>query len=321
MTKILINDGIHADGKLLLEEAGFEIEMEKVPQDKLSEELPKYDAIVVRSATKIRKELIDLCPNLKLIARGGVGLDNIDVDYAKEKGIKVINTPAASSQSVAELALGHMLNVSRKLHIANREMPSKGNTSFKALKKECSKGTELKGKTLGIIGYGRIGQTITQIGLALGMRVLPVDLYVDRATLTFNLYDKGRVGVFAETYTVSMEEMLQNADYITLHVPFSGGKPLLGKEEMAKMKKGAVIINTARGGAVDEDALLEGLKSGQIGGAGLDVFENEPTPKQELMDHPSVSVSPHIGASTTEAQRNIGLELADQILEFFGANG
>lgn len=313
--KILINDGIHPDGKLLLEEAGFELEMNKVPQDELADKLPAYDAVVVRSATKIRKEVIDLCPKLKVIARGGVGLDNIDVDYARSKDIAVINTPTASSQSVAELALAHMLTLSRSLHLSNKEMPQRGATEFKALKKSYSGGSELKGKTMGIIGFGSIGQTITQMGLALGMKVLPTDLMLDQATLQFNLYDQGRVGVFADVYTVPMEELLADSDFITLHVPFSGGKAILGAEEMAKMKKGVCIINTARGGAVDEEALLEGLKSGQIGGAGLDVFENEPTPRQELLDHERVSVTPHIGASTLEAQRNIGLELADQLID------
>src|SRR6056297_4175 len=312
--KILINDGIHPDGKLLLEEAGFELSMEKVPQDELAKELPAYDAVVIRSATKIRKDLIDQCPKLKVIARGGVGLDNIDVEYARSKDIAVINTPTASSQSVAELALAHMLTLSRSLHLSNSHMPHRGNSEFKTLKKAYSGGSELKGKTMGIIGFGSIGQTITQMGLALGTKVLPVDLKIDQATLQFNLYDQGRVGVFAEVYTVPMEELLEDSDYITLHVPFSGGKPILGGEELAKMKKGVCIINTARGGAVDEAALLKGLESGQIGGAGLDVFENEPTPRQELLEHDRVSVSPHIGASTAEAQRNIGLELADQLI-------
>jgi D-3-phosphoglycerate dehydrogenase len=252
-----------------------------------------------------------------MIARGGVGLDNIDVDYAQSKGIKVVNTPEASSRSVAELALGHMLAISRNLHLSNREMPENGHTDFKALKKSYSGGMELKDKTLGIIGFGRIGQTVTQLGLAVGMRVLPVDLAIDQATLQFNLYDKGRVGVFAEVYTVNKEEMLKDSDFITIHVPFSGGKALIGKEEISQMKKGAIIINTSRGGAVDEDALLEGLENGQIGGACLDVFEGEPAPKEALLKHERVSVSPHIGASTKEAQRNIGLELADKLIEHF----
>lgn len=317
MTKILINDGIHPDGKLLLEKAGFELTTEKVPQEKLSEELPKYDAITVRSATKVRKDLIDQCPNLKMIARGGVGLDNIDVEYARSKGIKVVNTPEASSRSVAELALGHMLAVSRSLHLSNREMPSKGSSDFKSLKKNYSKGSELKGKTLGVIGFGRIGQTISQIGLAIGMRVLPIDLQIDEATLNFNLYDNGRVGFFAEVPTVKKEEMLEKSDYITIHVPFSGGKPILGKDEINRMKDGVVLINTSRGGAIDEHALLEGLESGKIKAAGLDVFENEPSPNEKLLSHERVSVSPHIGASTEEAQSNIGVEMAEAIIAYF----
>ncbi len=318
MIKILANDGVHADCKTLLNEAGYQVDTEKIPQDQLMEKLPEYDVVIVRSATKITKALIDNCPKLKLICRAGVGLDNIDIDHAKEKGIPVMNTPAASSQSVAELAFGHMFNLARFLQVANRQMPVEGNTAFKGLKKQFSSGIQLRGKTLGVIGFGRIGQEVARIGLAMGMNVMPVDLMIDKADIHLNLYNRNDVRLSVTVDTHEWEEVLRNADFITLHVPFSGGKPLISTDEIAMMKPGVFLINTARGGAIDEEALLEGLNSGQIGGAGIDVFENEPTPKIEILKHSKISLSPHIGASTLEAQSNIGLELADRILAFFG---
>lgn len=317
MVKILVNDGIHPDGKMLLEEAAYQVDTIKIPQERLATELPQYDVICVRSATKVRKDLIDQCPNLKIIARGGVGLDNIDVDYARSKGITVINTPAASSQSVAELAFAHFFTLARSLHLANREMPSKGDSEFKALKKAYSKGVQLRGKTLGVIGFGRIGQEAARIGLALGMNVMPVDLVIDETEIGINLFNNENVRLSVKLETREWEEVLAKSDFITLHVPFTG-KAILGKEEFAKMKDGVIVVNAARGGTIDEAALLEALESGKVAGAGLDVFESEPNPRAELLDHPRVSVSPHIGASTLEAQTNIGLELADRIIAFFG---
>ncbi|MFK7982861.1 MAG: D-2-hydroxyacid dehydrogenase [Saprospiraceae bacterium] len=317
MVKILINDGIHPDGQLLLEEAGYQVQTDKIAQEDLAAQLPNFDAICVRSATKVRTALIDQCPNLKAICRGGVGLDNIDVAHARSKDIKVINTPAASSKSVAELAFGHMFNLSRFLHLSNRDMPAKGNTEFKKLKKSYAKGQELRGRNLGIIGFGRIGQETAKIGLGLGMTVLPVDLMLDDATIDMTFQGNKAITVSIKIDTVAMDEMLAKADYISLHVP-SLGKALLGAEEMKKMKDGVILINTARGGTIDEDALLAALESGKVGGAGLDVFDNEPTPRADLLNHPRISVSPHIGASTQEAQRNIGLELAEKLIDLFG---
>ncbi|MEM0994981.1 MAG: D-2-hydroxyacid dehydrogenase [Bacteroidota bacterium] len=318
MVRILVNDGIHPDGKMLLEEAGYEVITEKVSQEDLPKELPNYHAIIVRSATKVRKDLIDLCPNLKIIARGGVGLDNIDVDYARSKGITVMNTPAASSQSVAELVFGHMFTLARSLHLSNREMPVKGGTAFKKLKKSYSKGIQLRGKKLGIIGLGRIGREVARIGLGMGMKVMPVDLIVNEINVDIALYSSEEVGLSVKLTTFPLEEMLKEADFITLHVPFSGGKPILGAEEIAKMKNGSYIINAARGGTVDEQALLAALESGKLAGAALDVFDLEPSPQAEILEHDKISLTPHTGASTLEAQRNIGLELADKIIAFYG---
>jgi len=316
MIKVLANDGIHPDGKLLLEDAGFEVHTDKIPQDELMTKLQEYEVICVRSVTKIRQPLIDACPNLKVVARGGVGLDNIDVDYARSKGVAVMNTPAASSQSVAELVFAHMFTLSRSLHLANRQMPGEGNSAFKKLKKSYSKGFQLRGRTLGIVGFGRIGQEVARIGLALGMNIKPVDLVVESSDIHIDLYSSDSVSMAVKVPTVEMDEMLSESDFITFHVP-SIGRALIGADEIAKMKDGVVLINTARGGTIDEDALLAGLNSGKIGGAGLDVFVNEPTPREDLIQHDRVSASPHIGASTAEAQRNIGLELADQIIAFY----
>lgn len=317
MIKILANDGIEADGQLLLEDAGYEVNTNKIAQADLINALPSYDVVIVRSATKIRKELIDVCPNLKIIARGGVGLDNIDVEYAVSKGIRVINTPAASSRSVAELAFGHMLSLARFLHSANRLMPVKGSTEFKSLKSNFAGGIELKGKTLGILGFGRIGQETAKIALGLGMKVLPVDLYVDAATISIELFEINQASLSVKLDTVSIDTMLTHSDLITVHIPFSGDKALIGAEEISKMKDGVILINTARGGIISEEALLTALESGKVAGAALDVFDNEPTPNPALLTHPRISLSPHIGAATNEAQSNIGKELADQIIAHF----
>ncbi len=314
MVKILVNDGIEADGKLLLEEAGYEVDTTKVPQDALMTELPNYDVIIVRSATQVRKDLIDACPNLKIIARGGVGTDNIDVDYARSKGIEIITTPAASSQSVAELAMGHIFALTRFLHRSNREMAT---GDFKKLKAAYAEGIQLKGKTLGIVGFGRIGQELARIALAMGMNVLASDPYIKKTDLTISLYNTKDVKLSISLRSYPLDEVLKKSDFISLHTP-ALGKPLIGADEMAMMKNGAIIVNCARGGVIDEDALLAALESGKIGGAGLDAFKNEPNPRADLLNHPRISVSPHIGAATVEAQANIGLELADKIIAFFG---
>jgi D-3-phosphoglycerate dehydrogenase len=313
--KILVNDGIEPIGKQLLEAAGFTVDTHKIGQADLPSRLNEYDAICVRSATKVRKDLIDACPNLKAIGRGGVGLDNIDVEYAKSKGIAVINTPAASSRSVGELAMAHMLSLSRFLYQSNREMPQNGDTQFNDLKKAYAKGIELEGKTMGIVGFGRIGQETAKCALGMGMDVLAVDPYVSEVTLAIG---PSALGFEVDITTVNMEDMLADADYISLHIP-SVGKPILGAEEFAKMKDGVIIINCSRGGTIDEDALLEALNSGKVAAAGLDVFDNEPTPRKDILSHPRISLTPHIGASTEEAQNKIGQELAEKMIAALNA--
>lgn len=308
--KILANDGIDDGGKLLLEKAGFTIITEKVSQENLAKAINEnnFSGLTVRSATKVRRDVIDACPNLKLIGRGGVGMDNIDVEYAKSKGIAVVNTPAASSLSVAELVFAHLFTLVRFLQDANRVMPLEGISGFDMLKKKYAGGTELSGKTIGIIGIGRIGQAVARIALGMGMKVIAHDPFVQEAAIDFEIAGNK---ISVPIKTCSLDEVFAQSDFITVHVP--GGK-LITKNEIAKMKNSVMLVNASRGGVMDENDLLEALNSGKIAGAGLDVFENEPNPKQELLQHPKISLTPHIGAATKEAQERIGIELAEKII-------
>ncbi|SEL14837.1 D-2-hydroxyacid dehydrogenase [Parapedobacter koreensis] len=310
--KILANDGIDPLGKQLLEKAGFTVDTTHIPQDDLAEKLQAYDAITVRSATKVRQALIDACPNLKLIGRGGVGMDNIDVEYARAKGIAVVNTPAASSLSVAELVFAHLLGGVRFLYDAQRKMPQEGDTNFGGLKKAYAAGVELRGKTLGVIGFGRIGKETAKVGLGLGMDVIISDLFEAPEKLPLTL--SGGTVVEVPIQQVALTELLQRADFISLHVPFTD-KPIIGKDEFELLKPGVGLVNASRGGVIDELALIDALDSGKVAFAGLDVFENEPTPRKALLTHPKVSLTPHIGAATNEAQERIGEELANLIIE------
>lgn len=309
--KILANDGIDAVGKELLEKAGFTVITEKVAQENLAKELNDkgYVALTVRSATKVRKDVIDACPGLKVIGRGGVGMDNIDVDYAREKGINVINTPAASSNSVAELVFAHLFNAVRFLYDSNRMMPVTGEEKFDELKKKYAKGVELRGKTIGIVGFGRIGQYAAKMALGLGMKVLAFDPFVTEAIIEIEI--EGASPVKVKINPVTLEKVLQNSDFISFHVP--GGK-LIGKNEIASMKNGVILINASRGGVINEDDLIEALNSGKISHACLDVFENEPKPSAAILKNPKISLTPHIGAATNEAQERIGVELAEKII-------
>ncbi|MFN5460612.1 MAG: D-2-hydroxyacid dehydrogenase [Bacteroidota bacterium] len=309
---ILANDGIDESGKLLLEKAGFTVVTEKVAQENLANTINAngYLALTVRSATKVRKELIDACPGLKVVARGGVGMDNIDVEYAKSKGIAVINTPAASSNSVAELVFSHLFGMVRFLYDSNRMMPGNALDKFDELKKKYSKGIELRGKTIGIIGFGRIGQGVAKIALGCGMKIKAFDPFVKNVDLSLDI--DGTANVTVNVSTVSMEDLLKSSDFITVHVP--GGK-LLGENEFAIMKKGVCLVNTSRGGVIDEGQLIKYLNEGKVMHAALDVFENEPKPSSEILIHPKISLTPHIGASTNEAQERIGVELAEKIIE------
>jgi D-3-phosphoglycerate dehydrogenase len=273
--KVLANDGISASGKQALEATGHELITTNVAQDQLIDYINKnnVDVLLVRSATKVRKDLIDACPGLKIIGRGGVGMDNIDVDYAREQGRVVINTPAASSQSVAELVMAHLYSMVRFLYDSNRQMPLDGDSQFKALKKSYAAGIELKGKTLGIVGFGRIGQSLAKLALGVGMNVVHSDLEDTPETLEVSFAD-GQSLTF-KTPKVATDELLRKSDFVSLHVP---GGNLIGKEEIEMMKDGAGIVNAARGGVINEDALIEALDSGKLKYAALDVFANEPNP-------------------------------------------
>lgn len=311
--KILANDGISANGVEELEAAGFEVSTVTVAQEQLENYINNEGivALLVRSATKVRKDLIDACPSLKIIGRGGVGMDNIDVEYARDKGLHVINTPAASSESVAELVFAHLFSGVRFLYDSNRNMPLDGDSKFKVLKKAYAKGTELRGKTLGVIGFGRIGQATAKIGLGLGMKVIAHDPFMEKAAVTVPFFDNQSL-----TFDIdieSKETVLKEADFLSLHVP-AQKEFVIGAAEIELMKDGAGLVNAARGGVVDEVAMVEALKSGKLGFAGVDTFENEPTPAVQVLMTPNVSLTPHIGAATTQAQKRIGSELATQII-------
>ena len=310
--KILANDGIAKSGIDAMENAGFKVITDKVDQSQLIDYINKNDitALLVRSATKVRKEIIDACPNLKLIGRGGVGMDNIDVEYARNKGLHVINTPGASSASVAELVFAHLFGMVRFLFDANRNMPLEGDTRFKDLKKSYGTGIELRGKKIGIIGFGRIGREVAKIALGQGMEVIAHDTHCKNAKIKIDFYDGQQVNF--DIKTVTIEEVYKNADFITVHVPFQG-QPLISMKEIKMMKDNVGLVNAARGGVINEIDLLDALESGKIRYAGLDVFENEPTPNIKVLMAHQISLSPHIGAATIEAQNRIGTELAEQI--------
>ncbi|MBS5824195.1 MAG: D-2-hydroxyacid dehydrogenase [Clostridium argentinense] len=302
MIRILVTDGMEANAVKNLKDKGFEVVEQFYEPEDLGNALKEFDAVVVRSATKVRQPIIDKAlesGRLKLIIRGGVGVDNIDVTYAESKGIKVANTPNASSASVAELALAHMFAITRFVNISNVSM-REGKWDKKKYK-----GTEINGKVLGLIGFGRIAKELAKRAKALGMKVI----YTNRS---------GKVEGCSEFEYATLEELLPQVDYLSLHIPFSKDKgAVIGKAQFDMMKDGAYLINCARGGVVDEAALLEALNNGKIRAAGIDVFDEEPTKNTELINHPRVSVTPHIGASTVEAQTRIVEEVVSIITEFF----
>ena len=314
--KILVNDGMHPKGIELLKTAGHDVYTDFIPQDELSTKLNNYDAILVRSATKVRKELIDQSPNLKLIGRGGVGLDNIDVSYAKDKGLAIFNTPAASTRSVAELAIAHLFGIVRSLPMVNKKMAVDGINDFKSLKKTASKGIELEGKTLGLIGFGRIAKETASIALGCGMKIIAFDPYIDEGDITINLHPSYGFNYKINVKTTTKEKVLAESDFICLHIPGGQGY-VLDTPEFSQMKDGVGIINCARGGTVSESALIEAVNSQKVKYVATDVFENEPPTDDRLLRMDNVGLSPHIGASTQEAQERVGLELAQSVIDFF----
>lgn len=314
--KILINDGLHKAGIELLEKAGYTVDTNRIAQTDLVGKLNEYDAIIVRSATQVRTELIEASPNLKVIGRGGVGLDNIDVDFAKSKNIAVLNTPAASSRSVAELAMAHLFGIVRSLPAVNKAMSLDGVSDFGALKKSASKGIELQGKKLGLIGFGRIGRATASIALGCGMEILAYDPFFTEGNVTLDLHPVYKHEFSINVKTVSKEELLANADFISLHIPGGQGY-VLDTPEFEQMKDGVGVVNCARGGTINEAALLAAIKSGKVKYAATDVFEKEPPVNTDILRMNAVGLSPHIGASTEEAQERVGVELAQNIINFF----
>lgn len=296
--KIIICDKTEKEYIEQMRAAGLTVDVrDDITPEQLMVELPNYDGMVVRSRTKVRKDLIDACPNLKVIVRGGAGLDTIDHEYAKEKGIAVMNTPLANSKSVAELAIGYMLMLARSLYAASATMKAE------KWEKKAFTGDEIGGKTLGLIGIGNIGKEVAKRAIAMEMTVVAYDPYVKET-------DKG-------IKLVSLDELLAQSDYISLHLPKTKESAnMIGAEQFAKMKNGVRIINCARGGIVNEEALYEALTSGKVAGAALDVFNEEPPTDWKLAKLDNVIASPHIGAATKEAQARVGAEVAEKLIAF-----
>jgi len=313
--KVLANDGISAAGEQALKHAGIEILDNRVAQNHLIGFINEnnVDVLLVRSATKVRQELIDACPGLKIIGRGGIGMDNIDVNYAIDKGIYIINTPTASSKSVAELVFAHFFSLARFLHESNRLMPLEGETHFDAMKKSFSKAYELSGKTLGVIGFGSIGQEVVKMGISLGMKIKVLTRKPKTETLTLDFFD-GQSVKFEITSDNDMDAFLRESDFISINTPKTT-EYIIDTPQFEKMKDGVYIVNTARGGVINEVALIDFIESEKVAGAALDVFENEPNPELPLLMNPALSLSPHIGGNTVDAQEKIGAELAEQIIK------
>ena len=314
MMKILANDGISQSGIDALGKGGFEVITTKVAQNQLENYINEHtiDVILVKNATQVRQELIDACPSIKLIGVLGVGMDNIDAEYAEDQGLYVINAPEASASSVAELVFAHLFGLARFLHASNREMPLEGDSRFKELKKAYSQGIELKGKTIGIIGFGSIGQAVAKIGLGLGMNVIATDDIITNAPISVDFFNGQKITINIDT--IPKDELLKEADFITLHVSAQEDY-VISKKEIEKMKDGVGIINTARGGILHEVDLVMAIESGKVQFAGLDVFETEPKPAVQLLMNPEISLTPNIGAGTKETQDRIGTELAKQIMK------
>lgn len=313
--KVLANDGISKAGENALKEAGIELLEHKVAQEHLEDFINEnqVDVLLVRSATKVRQPLIDACPSLKIIGRGGVGMDNIDVEYARNKGIHVINTPSASSRSVAEMVFAHFFSLARFLHESNRMMPLEGDTKFDSLKKSYSKAVELEGKTLGVIGFGGIGKEVVKIGISLGMKIKVLTRKPRTETISIKFFD-GQIINFEVTSTNDTEAFLKDLDFLSINTPKTD-EYIIDSPQFEMMKEGIFIVNTARGGVINEVALISAIEQGTVKGAALDVFENEPNPELTLLMNPQLSLSPHLGGNTLDAQEKIGTELAAQIIE------
>ena len=317
---VLANDGISQKSKKELIDLNFKIFDTKIDQSELIKYINKnhIEIILVRSATIINSEILNNCKSIKLVGRAGVGLDNIDLVSAKKNNVRVFNTPNASSNSVAELVISHLLSANRNLHITNRNMPLNGDTKFKEIKSNSSKCKEVMSKTLGIIGLGRIGQEVAKRAFSLGMNVIAFDKNIEKTKIQLD-HIKNQ-NIFFDLTTSSLNHVLKESDFITLHIPKINDKPFIGEGEFDMMKTGVGIINTSRGGLIDESELIKFLNNKKVSFAALDVYENEPTPNIQLLMHDKISLSPHIGGSTVEAQERIGDEIVREIKSFYKFN-
>lgn len=312
--KVLANDGISKAGQTLLEEAGIEVIINKVFPD----QLPKFinenhiDVLLVRSATQVTRDLIDDCPGLKVIGRCGVGLDNIDVDFAQEMGIVVLNTPGAPTRSVAELVFAHFFALARNIHEANRLMPLEGDIHFKSLKKSLANAVELQGKTLGVIGMGRIGTEVAKIGISLGMKVLCYNRTPKESQIAIEFFDGQKLEFKLES--IDFEEVISKSDFLSINTSQTD-EYLIDEPQFEMMKDGVFIVNASRGGVINENQLLEFIENKKVAGAALDVFEHEPSPEISLLMNPALSLSPHLGGSTIDAQEKIGIEIASRLIK------
>ena len=317
---VLANDGISQNSKKELIDLKFKIFDTKIDQSELIKyiNMNHIEIILVRSATIINSEILNNCKSIKLIGRAGVGLDNIDLISAKKNNVRVFNTPNASSISVAELVISHLLSANRNLHITNRSMPLNGETKFKEIKSHSSECKEVMFKTLGIIGLGRIGQEVAKRAFSLGMNVIAFDKKIEK--IKIHLDHIKNQNIFFDLKISSLNDVLKESDFITLHIPKIKDKPFIGRNEFDIMKKGVGIINTSRGGLIDESELIKFLNNKKVSFAALDVYENEPVPNIQLLMHDKISLSPHIGGSTVEAQERIGDEIVKEIKSFYKLN-
>ena len=313
--KVLANDGISANGIQLLEQNGFEVITTKVAQEQVAAYINKNEitVLLVRTATKISTELIDDCPSLKVIGIAGETVDPKIVEYAKTKGKTIVNAADSSAEAVAELVFAHLFSGARFLHDANRNMPLEGDSSFNNLKKAYSSGVELRSKTLGIIGFTSSGIEVAKIGLALGMNVIVADGSTEETAIELNFHNGQSISLKVEK--VELTELLKQSDFITLHLPTSDKKHLINESAFKLMKDNVGIINVSQGGIINEVELLKALDDGKVLFAGLDVFEDQPTPAVQVLMHPKVSLTPHIGSSTVETQQRMEIELTHKVID------
>ena len=317
--KILVPNSFFEHGIKLLQKADFQVLTTTVALNQLEQFITTnaIDIIITKSPTSITKELIDACPTLKLIGSTEVDKNSMVTSHAKAKGIKIIDTPFAIANSVAELVFAHLFGMVRFLHQANREMPLEGDIRFNDLRKQFSTGTELKGKTLGIIGLGNIGKEVAKIAIGIGMKVIATSSSIKKEVINLSFYNGTSVAFEIETQ--SLESLLKESDFITIHTPYQGAV-LIGKQEIELMKTGVGIINTSQGGTLDEIALINAIETEKVKYAALDVYETEPKPEIQLLMNPELSLTPHIGGKTIDSNYKVEKEIINQLVSFINNN-